>query len=44
VVICGSALGMVRALESGLRQRLIEIIKSRSSQHQDGEEGIGQDR
>jgi hypothetical protein len=44
VVICGSAPGMVRALESGLRQRLIEIIKSRSGQHQDGEEGIGQDR
>jgi hypothetical protein len=43
MVICGSAPGMVRALESGLRQRLIEIIKSRSGQHQDGEEGIGQD-
>jgi hypothetical protein len=44
VVICGSGVGMIRALESGLRQRLIEIIKSRSGQHQDGEEGIGQDR
>jgi hypothetical protein len=43
VVICGSALGMVRALESGLRQRFIEFIKSRSGEHQDGEESIGQD-
>src|SRR5918995_412241 len=43
MVICGSALGMVRALESGLRQRFIEFIKSRSGEHQDGEESIGQD-
>jgi len=42
VVICGSAAGMVRALESGLRQRLIEFIKSRSGEHQDKDESIGQ--
>jgi len=36
MVICGSAPGMVRALEAGLRQRLIEFIKSRSGEHQDG--------
>jgi hypothetical protein len=36
VLICGSAPGMMRALESGLRQRLIELIKTRSGQHQDG--------
>jgi hypothetical protein len=42
LVICGSAAAMERALESGLRQRLIEFIKSRSSEHQDGEEDIGQ--
>ena len=38
MVICGSAPGMIRALESGLRQRLIEFVKSRSGEHQDGEE------
>ena len=43
IVICGSAPGMVRALEYGLRQRLIEFIKSRSGEHRDGDEGIGQD-
>jgi hypothetical protein len=31
-VICGSAPGMVRALESGLRQRLEELAKSRSTE------------
>jgi hypothetical protein len=36
MVICGSVPGMMQALESGLRQRLIEFIKSRSSEHQDG--------
>jgi hypothetical protein len=43
MVICGSAPGMMRALESGLRQRLIEFVKSRSGERQDGEESIGQD-
>jgi hypothetical protein len=43
VVICGSAPRMIRALESGLRQRLIELMKSRSGEHQDGDESIGQD-
>jgi hypothetical protein len=43
MVICGSAAGMIRALESGLRQRLIELVKSRSGEHQDGDESIGQD-
>jgi hypothetical protein len=36
MVICGSVPGMMQALESGLRHRLIEFIKSRSSEHQDG--------
>ena len=38
MVICGSAPGMIRALESGLRQRLMELVKSRSGEHQDGDE------
>ena len=37
MVICGSAAGMIRALESGLRQRLIELVKSRSDEHNDGD-------
>ena len=36
MVICGSASGMIRALESGLRQRLIELVQNRSGEHQDG--------
>jgi hypothetical protein len=43
MVICGSAPGMIRALESGLRQRLIELVKSRSGELQDGDESIRQD-
>jgi hypothetical protein len=43
MVICGSAPRMTRALESGLRQRLIEFVKSRSGEPQGGEESIGQD-
>ena len=43
MVIGGSAPGMTHALESGLRQRLIEFIKGRSGEHQDGQEGIGRD-
>jgi hypothetical protein len=43
MVICGSGVGLIRALESGLRQRLIELAKSRSGEHQDGDENIGQD-
>jgi hypothetical protein len=38
IVICGSAPGMIRALESGLRQRLVELVKSRSGEHQEGDE------
>jgi hypothetical protein len=38
MMICGSAPGMIRALESGLRQRLMELVKSRSGEHQDGDE------
>jgi hypothetical protein len=38
IVICGSAPGMMRALESGLRQQLMERVKSRSGEHQDGDE------
>jgi hypothetical protein len=29
---------MIRALESGLRQRLVELVKSRSGEHRDGDE------
>jgi hypothetical protein len=43
MVICGSGVGLIRALESGLRQRLIELAKSRSGEHKDGDESIGQD-
>jgi hypothetical protein len=38
MVICGSAPGMIRALESGLRQRLVELVKSRSGEHREGDE------
>ena len=38
MVICGSAPGMIRALESGLRQRLLELVKTRSGEHQEGDE------
>src|SRR5215211_342764 len=41
MVICSSAPGMTRTLESGLRQRLIEFIKSRSGEYQDGDEISG---
>src|ERR671913_637010 len=41
MVICGSAPGMTHALESGFRQRLMEFIKSRSGEHQDGDGSIG---
>jgi hypothetical protein len=37
MVLCGSAPGMIRALESGLRQRLMELVKSRSGEYQDGD-------
>ena len=30
MVICGSAPGMTKALDAGLRQRLVELVKSRS--------------
>jgi hypothetical protein len=35
MVICGSAPGMIRALESGLRRRLMELINSRVGEHRD---------
>src|SRR5215208_4936559 len=38
MVICGSAPGMIRALDSSLRQRLLELVKSRSGEHQEGDE------
>jgi hypothetical protein len=38
MVICGSGSGMMRALESGLRQRLMEFVKSRPSEPRDGDE------
>jgi hypothetical protein len=38
MVICGSAPGMIRALDSGLRERLLELVKSRSSEHQERDE------
>jgi hypothetical protein len=37
MVVCGSAPGMTRALDSGLRQRLLELVKSRSGEHQEGD-------
>jgi hypothetical protein len=37
MVICGSTPGMIRALEAGLRQRLIELVKSRSRERRDGD-------
>src|ERR687889_1117048 len=37
MVICGSAPGMIRVLEAGLRQRLIELVKSRSGERRDGD-------
>jgi hypothetical protein len=40
IVICGSASGMIRALDSGLRQRLLELVKSRSGEHQQGDENL----
>jgi hypothetical protein len=43
MVICGSAPRMTRVLDSGLRQRLIEFVKSRFGERQDGEESIGPD-
>jgi hypothetical protein len=42
MVICGSIPGMIRALESGLRQRLVELVKSRSGEHKYGDVSIGQ--
>src|SRR5215211_2920276 len=41
MVICSSAPGMIRTLESGLRQRLVELVKSRSGKHQYGDEISG---
>jgi hypothetical protein len=38
MVICGSASGMIRALDSGLRQRLMELVNSRSGERQEGGE------
>ena len=38
MVICGSAPGMIRALESGLRQRLVELVKTRSGEYREGDE------
>jgi hypothetical protein len=37
IVICGSAPGMIRVLESGLRRHLMELVKSRSGEHKDGD-------
>jgi hypothetical protein len=37
MVICGSTPGMIRALESGLRQRLVELVKSRSGERKEGD-------
>ena len=38
MVICGSAPGIIRALDSGLRQRLLELVKSRAGEHQEGDQ------
>lgn len=37
IVICGSAPGMIRVLESGLRRRLLELVKTLSGEHQEGD-------
>jgi hypothetical protein len=37
IVICGSAPGMIRILESSLRRRLMDLVKSRSGNHEDGD-------
>jgi hypothetical protein len=38
LVICGSAPGMTRALDSGLRQRLLDLVKSRFGELQERNE------
>lgn len=40
MVICGSAPGMTKALDAGLRQRLVDLVKSRSGEERSG----GEDR
>jgi hypothetical protein len=42
MVICGSIPRMIRVLESGLRQLLVDLVKSRSGEHRDGDGSIGQ--
>jgi hypothetical protein len=39
ILICGSALKLVRALETGLRTRILELVKARSGGEQRGVEG-----
>jgi hypothetical protein len=38
MVVCGSAPGMIRALDSGLRQRLLDLVKSRFGELQERDE------
>lgn len=38
MVICGSAPGMTRALDAGLRQSLVELVKSRSGEERSAED------
>jgi hypothetical protein len=38
IVVCGSASGMIRALDSGLRRRFLELVRSRSGELQQRDE------
>jgi hypothetical protein len=39
MVICGSAPGMTKALDAGLRQKLVELVKSRPSDERTNDDG-----
>ena len=39
ILICGSTLKLVRALDAGLRTRILELVKARSGGEQRGAEG-----
>lgn len=39
ILICGSAPKLVRALEAGLRTRVLDLVKARSGEEQRGGEG-----
>ena len=43
MVLCGSAPGMIRTLESGLRQQLVELVRNRSGDQRDDPGGSGKE-